>query len=351
MPGVRLADFDYDLPSDQIAQTPIEPRDAARLLVDRGADRPAHRHVSDLAEVLRPGDLLVMNETKVIPARLTLRRATGGKAEVLMLEPLDGTRTVWEALVRPGRKIRPGEALLAPDGTEVVRVGDRMPAGDTFTVTMLGSVDSLDLLDEYGEMPLPPYITERLSDPDRYQTIYARDPGSAAAPTAGLHVTAELLERLEDRGIGQAKVELVVGLDTFRPITEDDPLRHRMHTERYRVPAETIERCRAADRVVAVGTTTVRALESAATTGELTGRTDIFIHEGYDWQVVDLMMTNFHLPRTTLLMMIDAFVGPRWKALYTEALTEGYRFLSFGDAMLLDRRASRMASDTNRPTG
>ncbi|MEJ7800609.1 MAG: S-adenosylmethionine:tRNA ribosyltransferase-isomerase, partial [Ilumatobacter sp.] len=253
--------------------------------------------------------------------------------------PLDGARTVWEALVRPGRKIKPGEALLAPDGTAVVEVGERTPAGDTFTVTLLGSVDSLDLLDEYGEMPLPPYITERLTDPDRYQTIYAREPGSAAAPTAGLHFTPGLLEALGRRGIGHAKVELVVGLDTFRPITEDDPLRHRMHTERYRVPAETMERCRAAERVVAVGTTTVRALESAATTGELEGRTDIFIHEGYDWQVVDLMMTNFHLPRTTLLMMVDAFVGDRWKALYAEALADCYRFLSFGDAMLLDRHA------------
>ncbi|MEO6652156.1 MAG: tRNA preQ1(34) S-adenosylmethionine ribosyltransferase-isomerase QueA [Ilumatobacteraceae bacterium] len=336
---MRLADFDYDLPRDRIAQTPISPRDAARLLVDRGSDRPEHRYVSDLAEILRPGDLLVVNETKVIPARLALRRATGGQAEVLMLEPLDGTRTVWEALMRPGRKIKPGEVLLAPDGTPVVEVGERTPAGDTFRVTVLGSVDSLELLDEYGEMPLPPYITERLHDPDRYQTIYAREPGSAAAPTAGLHFTVGLLEALDRRGVERATVELVVGLDTFRPITEDDPLRHRMHTERYRVSLETMERCRAAERVVAVGTTTVRSLESAATTGALAGRTDIFIHSGYDWQLVDLMVTNFHLPRTTLLMMIDAFVGERWRALYTEALTEQYRFLSFGDAMLLDRHA------------
>jgi len=336
---MRLADFDYELPQARIAQTPIAPRDAARLLVDRGADLPEHRRVSDLPEILRPGDLLVVNETKVIPARLALRRATGGRAEVLMLEPLDGTRTVWEALVRPGKKLNPGEVLQAPDGTPLVEIGDRTPAGDTFTVTLLGTVDSLGLLDEYGEMPLPPYITKRLADPDRYQTIYAREPGSAAAPTAGLHFTPELLTRLDDAGVGTAKIELVVGLDTFRPITAENPLDHRMHTERYSVPAATLERCRAAERVVAVGTTTVRSLESAAATGDLEGRTDIFIHGDFDWQVVDVMMTNFHMPRTTLLMMIDAFVGRRWRDLYAAALHEEYRFLSFGDAMLLDRHA------------
>ncbi len=334
---MRLADFDYELPQERIAQTPITPRDAARLLVDRGSGEPEHRHVRDLPDILRPGDLLVVNETKVLPARLALRRATGGSAEVLMLEPLDGARTVWEALIRPAKRLKVGETLSAADDTPVVEVGERTPAGDTFTVRLLGPTDSLGLLDEYGVMPLPPYITERLDDPDRYQTVYARQPGSAAAPTAGLHFTPELLATLADRGVEHAKVELVVGLDTFRPITEDDPLQHRMHTERYRVPAETMERCRSAERVVAVGTTTVRSLESAAATGELEGRTDIFIHEGFDWQVVDLMMTNFHMPRTTLLMMIDAFVGPRWRDLYAEALREQYRFLSFGDAMLLTR--------------
>jgi S-adenosylmethionine:tRNA ribosyltransferase-isomerase len=336
-----LSDFDYQLPVEQIAQTPIEPRDAARLLVDRGSEPPEHRHVRDLPEILRPGDLLVVNETKVIPARLALRRATGGKAEVLMLEPLDGERRVWEALVRPARKLKPGEHLFAPDGTPVVEVGGRTAAGDTFTVTILGSVDSLDVLADHGEMPLPPYISARLDDPDRYQTVYARDPGSAAAPTAGLHFTPELLVRLADAGIETVEVELVVGLDTFRPVAEDDPTQHRMHTERYRVPPATMERCRevraSGGRVVAVGTTTVRALESAARRGELGGRTDIFIHRGFDWQVVDVLMTNFHLPKTTLLMMIDAFVGDRWRTLYAEALDQHYRFLSFGDAMLLSR--------------
>jgi S-adenosylmethionine:tRNA ribosyltransferase-isomerase len=336
-----LSDFDYELPDDRIAQTPVEPRDAARLLVDRGSAAPEHHHVRDLPDILRPGDLVVVNETKVIPARLALRRATGGRAEVLMLEPLDGERKVWEALVRPARKLKPGERLEAPDGAAVVEIGERTPAGDTFTVTVLGSVDSLDVLADHGEMPLPPYITERLDDPDRYQTVYAREPGSAAAPTAGLHFTPELFDRLTERDVETAKIELVVGLDTFRPVSEDDPTRHRMHTERYRVPAATMERCRAVraagGRVVAVGTTTVRALESAATRDQLEGRTDIFIHGDYDWQLVDVLMTNFHLPRTTLLMMIHAFVGDRWRNLYDVALREHYRFLSFGDAMLLTR--------------
>jgi S-adenosylmethionine:tRNA ribosyltransferase-isomerase len=186
-------------------------------------------------------------------------------------------------------------------------------------------------------MPLPPYITHHLEDPDRYQTVYANEPGSAAAPTAGLHFTPELLTRLAARGIEHATVELVVGLDTFQPVSEPDPLDHRMHSERYRVPADTYERCQVARRVVAVGTTAVRALETAAATGRLSGRTDLFIHRGFEWQVVDLMLTNFHLPRTTLLMMIDAFIGGRWRDLYRVALDRGYRFLSFGDAMLLDR--------------
>jgi S-adenosylmethionine:tRNA ribosyltransferase-isomerase len=246
---------------------------------------------------------------------------------------------VWEALVRPARKLRRGETLFAADGAPVVEVGDRTETGDTFTVTLVGSVDSLAVLADYGEMPLPPYITEHLRDPDRYQTVYARDPGSAAAPTAGLHFTQRLLDEIAAYGIDIARVELVVGLDTFRPIATVDPLAHRMHTERYRVPEETMQRCRAAARVVAVGTTTVRALESAASRDMLEGRTDIFIHRGYEWQVVDLLMTNFHLPRTTLLMMIDAFVGERWRRLYGEALAHDYRFLSFGDAMLLDRHA------------
>jgi S-adenosylmethionine:tRNA ribosyltransferase-isomerase len=336
---VRIADFDYELPEDRIAQTPIEPRDAARLLVDRGSAAPEHRQVCDLPDLLREGDLLVLNETRVIPARLRLRRATGGAVEVLLLEPWDSDRRTWEALVRPGGKLGVGELLLADD-VPLVRMGERTPAGDTFWVQLIGDDDPVVLLDRHGEMPLPPYISERLGDPERYQTVFARQPGSAAAPTAGLHFTPEVFGHLAERGIRTATVELVVGLDTFQPISTDDPLDHPMHTERYRVPPETMTACREAQRVVAVGTTAVRALESAARSGELSGRTDLFIHRGFDWQLVDVMMTNFHLPKTTLLMMIDAFVGPRWRSLYETALVGEYRFLSFGDAMLLDRHAA-----------
>jgi S-adenosylmethionine:tRNA ribosyltransferase-isomerase len=335
---VEIAEFDYVLPDDRIAQTPIEPRDAARLLVDRGSDPPEHRHVCDLPDVLRSGDVLVLNETRVIPARLRLHRATGGAAEVLLLEPWDADRRTWEALVRPGGKLGLGE-VLETGGVPLVRMGERTPAGDTFWVELIGDDDPVVLLDRHGEMPLPPYISERLGDPERYQTVFSREPGSAAAPTAGLHFTPALFERLTDRGIDVATVELVVGLDTFQPISTQNPLEHPMHTERFRVPPDTADACRRADRVVAVGTTAVRALESAARTGESSGRTDLFIHRGFDWQVVDLMMTNFHLPKTTLLMMIDAFVGPRWRDLYDVALADDYRFLSFGDAMLLDRHA------------
>ena len=335
---MQIADFDYELPESRIAQTPIEPRDAAKLLVDRGSGAPDHRHVSELPELLREGDLLVLNETRVIPARLRLQRATGGAAEVLLLEPWDADRRTWEALVRPGGKLAVGE-MLAADGVALVRMGERTAAGDTFWVELVGDDDPVVLLDRHGEMPLPPYISERLGDPERYQTVFAREPGSAAAPTAGLHFTSELFERLTVAGIATATVELVVGLDTFQPISTENPLDHPMHTERYRVPPETTQACNDARRVVAVGTTAVRALESAARSGESSGRTDLFIHSGFDWQVVDVMMTNFHLPKTTLLMMIDAFVGSRWRSLYETALEGDYRFLSFGDAMLLDRRA------------
>lgn len=337
---MRLADFDYELPTERIAQTPIEPRDAARLLVDRGGLPPEHRQIRDLPELLRAGDLLVLNETRVIPARLRLRRSTGGAAEVLLLEALDQDRRTWEALVRPGGKLAIGEELFA-DGEALVQMGERTPAGDTFNVELIGDLDPLLLLARYGEMPLPPYIGERLEDPDRYQTVFAREPGSAAAPTAGLHFTPELFERLAAVGVRTATVELVVGLDTFQPISTDDPLDHPMHTERYRVPPETMQACRDAERVVAVGTTAVRALESAAHRNELSGRTNLFIHRGFDWQVVDVLLTNFHLPKTTLLMMIDAFVGPRWRDLYATALAEQYRFLSFGDAMLLEGAGQR----------
>jgi S-adenosylmethionine:tRNA ribosyltransferase-isomerase len=336
---MRLEDFDYELPGERIAQTPIEPRSAARLLVDQGSDaQPAHRIVADLPHVLEPGDVLVVNDSKVFPARLRLRRQSGGAVEVLLLEPHDPGRRRWEAIVRPGRKLRPGEVVVTEAGEPLVRIGSRTEAGDTVEVEILGDDDPLALLGRCGEMPLPPYITTPLADPHRYQTVYATDPGSAAAPTAGLHFTTDLLGALRDRGVTIARVELVVGLDTFKPVTESDPTRHRIHSERYRVPDGTIEACAAARSVVAVGTTSARALESAADMGRREGRTTLFIHGAYEWRVVDRLMTNFHMPRTTLLMMIDAFVGRRWRRLYETALAEHYRFLSFGDAMLLDRR-------------
>ena len=334
---MRLADFDYDLPPAAIAQHPIEPRDAARLLVDRGdAAPPDHRHVRDLPELLEPGDLVVVNDSRVIPARLRLHRRSGGAVEVLLLEALDAGHRRWECLVRPGRRLERGEELVDDHGRAVLLMGSRTEAGDTFTVELCAD-DPLAAIDAAGQVPLPPYITAPLADPSRYQTVYARRAGSAAAPTAGLHLTAEVLDSLAAHSVGLARVELVVGLDTFQPVSEDDPTQHRIHSERYEVPAETLDACRAARRVVAIGTTVARALESTAVTGETSGRTRLFIHYPYEWRVVDLLMTNFHLPRTTLLMMVDAFIGPRWRDLYAAALDDGYRFLSFGDAMLLRR--------------
>ena len=337
---MRIEDLDYDLDPALIAQRPIEPRDAARLLVDRGERPPEHRHVRDLPELLRPDDVLVVNDTRVIPARMRLRRATGGASEVLLLEPRDAATRTWEALARPARKLPPGTILYDSSGRAVVEVGARTAAGDTFVVTLLGDEDPLDVVAEHGELPLPPYIQTALDDPERYQTVFADEPASAAAPTAGLHLTEALLSALAARGIRCVTIELVVGLDTFAPITEHDPLTHRMHSERYRVPAESWKAVSEARRVVAVGTTSVRALESAAATGELEGRTELFLHPGRPLTIVDLLMTNFHLPRTTLLLMIEALIGTRWRRLYAEAATSGYRFLSFGDAMLLDRHAA-----------
>lgn len=336
-----MDDYDYDLPEEAIAQTPAEPRDAARLLVDRGPDAPPlHRHVRDLPDLLEPGDLVVVNDTRVIPARLRLRRETGGEVEVLLLEPVHGD--VWEALVRPSRKLRVGELLRSahPSGDDLmVEVGERAAELGVRHVRLVAEGDPFEALARHGSVPLPPYITTALPDPDRYQTVYANRPGSVAAPTAGLHLTSEVLDRLTARGVGIERVELVVGLDTFRPVKVDDPRDHRIHSERLHVRPEVLERCRDARRVVAVGTTTVRALESAAR-GVLDGSTDLYIHGEFDWKVVDLLLTNFHLPRSSLLLLVDAFVGPRWRSLYGLALAEGYRFLSFGDAMLLQRSPS-----------
>ncbi len=338
---MHLNDFDYVLPPECIAQVPLEQRDAARLLVDCGALAPEHRYVFELPELLSPGDLVVVNDTAVIPARLNLRRSGGGMCEVLLLERLLDHPHRWRALARPGRKLRPGDELSTVDGDTALRVVGRDE--EIFTVEFVGiaSRDMFAFLERYGDMPLPPYITTALVDRSRYQTVYAGDPGSAAAPTAGLHLTDEVFDRFRERGIETERVQLFVGLDTFAPITEADPRNHRIHTEQYRVPSRTMAACQRAasrgGRVVAIGTTAARALESAATRGELEGRTSLFIYRGYRWKVVDRLLTNFHMPRTTLLMMIDSFVGPRWRDLYEVALAAHYRFLSFGDAMLLDR--------------
>ena len=333
---MHISDIDYDLPEALIAQKPVEPRDSSRLLVDTGG-APLHTTVASLQEHLSEGDLLVVNDTRVLPARLALQRSSGGAAEILLLEPLDEEHREWEALVRPARKLRTGE-ILEYFGKRVVRVGDRTAAGDTFRVEVLDD-DTLSLIDRIGAMPLPPYIRGSLKDKERYQTVYSRVPRSAAAPTAGLHLTDELLERLARQGVGFARVELVVGLDTFKPVTAENPLEHRIHTESYSVPQETLDAVASARRVVAVGTTAARALESAAVSGQASGRTSLFITRDHTWRTVDLLLTNFHMPRTSLLLMIDSFIGPRWRDMYAEAIREKYRFLSFGDAMLLDRHA------------
>jgi len=327
---------DYDLPDAAIAQTPVEPRDAARLLVDHGPGRsPSHGTVADLPSLVGPGDLVVVNTTRVLPARLRLTKATGGAVEVLLLEPCDPQERRWEALVRPSRKVAPGTVFVAgPDLTVVV--GDDFGEGrrQVWLDVTPGS-PLLDALERHGAVPLPPYITTPLGDPERYQTTYAVEPGSVAAPTAGLHLTKEVLAGIRSAGATIAPVELAVGLGTFRPIATARVEDHQMHAERYRVPEETMAAVHAADRVVAIGTTTVRALESAHATGELIGRTDLFIVGDRRIEVVDALLTNFHQPRSSLLVLVEALVGPRWRGLYAEALDRGYRFLSFGDAMLL----------------
>ena len=338
---MRLDDIDYHLPAELIAQHPIEPRDSARLLVDLGGRGIAHEHVTDIVNHVNEGDVLVVNHTRVMHARLQLQRESGGRVEVLMLREQSGSSD-WEALVRPGGKIRAGEVLSHQSGVGVVRMVGRSSDGDTFIVQPLVP-DVYATMREIGEAPLPPYITERLSDASRYQTVYAHDERSAAAPTAGLHFTPYLLDYVRARGVSIREVELVVGLDTFKPVTVENPLDHVIHTERYRVSSAVFEECRDAqrkgNRVIAVGTTAARALESAATTGQLEGDTNLFIYPGYEWKVVDRLMTNLHMPRTTLLLMISSFVGSRWREIYSEAIERKYRFLSFGDAMLLDRHA------------
>ena len=343
------ADFDYVLPESAIAQQPLATRDEARLLVDCGPGAPpSQSRVRELPDLLDPGDLLVLNTTRVLPARLALRKSTGGAVEVLLLERLGGAppdaagSSTWEALVRPGRKLPPGTIVAPPDGDELVVTVDEDLGDGRRVVRIDSSVPLFAALDRHGVMPLPPYLTEGLADPERYQTVFSQRPASAAAPTAGLHLTQDVLDRCTARGIARADVELVVGLGTFRPIATDRVEDHTMHGEWFHVPATTLDACRrtkeSGGRVVAVGTTAVRALESAATYGVESGRTELFIHGDHEFLVVDRLLTNFHLPRSSLLVLIDAFIGPRWRELYRTALDEGFRFLSFGDAMLLTRQ-------------
>ncbi len=326
-------DIDYELPTESIAQHPLDQRDSARLLVDRG-DSVRNHTVADLPDLLQPGDVVVVNDTRVLPARLRLKRSTGGAVEVLLLEELEDRR--WEALVRPSRKLPPGTEVRTL-GLDVV-IDDDLGEGRRIVELDPGDRSLLEVLAEVGSAPLPPYIQATLDDPERYQTVFADRPLSAAAPTAGLHLTNDVLDRLKTAGIQVVTVELAVGLDTFRPVQVDRLDDHVIHTERYLVPEAAAEVIRSADRVVAVGTTSVRALETWATTGELEGRSSLFIRRPYEWQIVDVLLTNFHLPRSTLLCLVDAFIGPRWRELYETALDEGYRFLSFGDAMLLSAR-------------
>jgi len=332
---VQLSDIDYVLPEKLIAQHPIEPRDSARLLVSARTDHIEHQHITDLVDLFHPGDLVVVNDTRVLPARLSLHRKTGGAAEVLLLEQRSSDFRLWEALVKPASKLKPDE-VLEYFGKRVVQVGPRTEAGDTFVVEILDE-NPMELLQRIGTMPLPPYIRSSLKDLERYQTVYARRTASAAAPTAGLHFTPELMARIKAKGVRVETVELVVGLDTFKPISTDDPLDHLIHSEYYSVRQEVLDACREAQRVIAIGTTATRAIESASTLEQLSGRTSLFITPGYEWKIVDVMMTNFHLPKTSLLLMIESFIGPRWREIYSEAIAEEYRFLSFGDAMLLSR--------------
>ena len=339
---MKLSDFWYDLPEYKIAQTPVEPRGHSRMLVVHGQNGLVEdRHFYDLAEYLRPGDALVLNETRVMPARLYGVRESGGAAEVLLLEQIAPKR--WTTLVKPGKKLKPGAVIwFGGEKLKGTVLETTDSGGRVIDFECEGVVEAV--LDELGEMPLPPYIHERLDNPDRYQTVYAKQQGSAAAPTAGLHFTQALLDRLEASGIEIIKILLHVGLGTFRPVKVEDIDEHHMHSEYYEISAqaaERINRVRAqGGRICAVGTTSVRTLESAAVKDCVvaagSGWTDIFIRPGYHFKMVDVLITNFHLPGSTLLMLVSALIGrERTFSVYAHAVEDGYRFFSFGDAMLL----------------
>ena len=339
---MKTHDFYYDLPKERIAQTPVEPRDHSRLLVmDRFTGEMEHRHFYDIVDYLHPGDLLVINDSRVLPARLYgYKEDTGAHMELLLLEQKENM--VWECLAKPGKKAKPGVKLIFGDGLltgEVVEVkedGNRM-------VKFTCDDNFYSVLDQIGQMPLPPYITEKLQDKERYQTVYSKELGSAAAPTAGLHFTPELMDKIRAMGVDFASVTLHVGLGTFRPVKAQEVAEHKMHSEHCLLPKETAEKILKTKanggRVIAVGTTSCRTLESVATfTGQIQpweGYTDIFIYPGYEFKVLDGLITNFHLPESTLIMLVSAFAG-REHILhaYEEAVKLEYRFFSFGDACL-----------------
>ncbi len=339
---LRKSDFYYDLPKELIAQTPIEPRDSSRLMtVNRLTGEITHRVFRDIADLLSPGDVLVINDSKVIPARLYGTTERGYPVEVVLLRQRG--KDVWETIVRPGKKCRPGARLCFGDDanlllgtvTEIVEDGDRLIMFDT------GGREFFSLIDEIGQMPLPPYITEKLSDRDRYQTVYARERGSAAAPTAGLHFTPGLLDKLRAKGVVIAPVMLHVGLGTFRPVKEERIEDHVMHTEFFSVSEDTARAVNSrTGRLIAVGTTSCRVLESAADENgvirPMSDDTGIFIYPGYRFRAVDGLITNFHLPESTLLMLVSAFSSREIMLdAYLEAIKEKYRFFSFGDAMFI----------------
>ncbi len=343
---MKTSDFDYYLPERLIAQTPIEPRDRSRMLVyDRANDVVQDRIFRDLPEFLRPGDVLVINDTKVIPARIYGRRVgdegdEGAHVEVLLLKRLDYTR--WECIARPARKLLPGRKIKFSDDLSATVLSTGEEGMRVIEFEFDGIFE--DILDRVGNMPLPPYIHEKLKDKSRYQTVYCREEGSAAAPTAGLHFTPELLKKIEDMGVVIARVLLHVGLGTFRPVKEETIEGHKMHSEYYEVTQQSADIINAAKRegrrVICVGTTSVRTVESASTDDGVLhpgrGNTEIFIYPGYKFKIVDCLITNFHLPQSTLIMLVSALVGrEKTLELYRHAVEEEYRFFSFGDAMFI----------------
>ncbi len=339
------AAYDYHLPEELIAQNPADPRDSARLLVVESPDQHSHHRFWELPELLQPGDLLVMNNTQVLPARLYGHRAGGGRVEILLLEEVADRR--WLCLVKPGRRLKPGSTItfhahLQPPLTAVVLSTDPATGGRVLEFDVAG-VDLIRRFHQLGQVPLPPYITDSQAAPEQYQTVYADRPGSAAAPTAGLHFTKPLLAALQAKGISHSFVTLHIGVGTFRPVEVEKITDHTMHCEWAEVPLETVETVRRTQalggRVIAVGTTSVRSLEAASQSGTLQpfcGKTDLFIYPGYQWRTVQGLITNFHLPCSSLMMLVSAMIGrQRLLELYQVAIAERYRFYSFGDAMLI----------------